>query len=549
MNPETATGVDGRPLSKRGERTRRRLLEAAESVFADLGYHDASIVKITEAAGVGQGTFYLYFASKKEVFDELVVDLNHRVRQAMAEGASQGTTRAEVERLGFAAYFRFTAEHPALYRIIRQAEFVSPETLQLHYERLTSGYVAGLRQAMADGEIEDGDPELLAWALMGIGELVGMRWILWAGPRRAAARRPRGARPDRRPHPRLPEREHDDAGRAHGDSPLPPGALDDRGGGRRGERDPGGRRRLEVRPPREAHRRRRRARLDLAVAAGARLLDEHAIDPASIGALVYYGSTWKDYPVWQAAPWIAHRLGCGNAYAIEYDNVSMGTPVALRFGRALLTAEPELGSVLLVAACRESYLLDYENERSRFMFNFGDGAVAGLLTADADRNLLLGCHAITDGSFSLQVKVPAGGSVEPASHDTVDGRRHFLDVADPAGMKGGLDEVSLSNFVAAAEGALARTGATPADVSYLCGIHMKRSMHEAIAAALGVPLERAAYLDDTGHMSGVDPLLALDRAVRAGDVADGDLVLLLAAGTGYTWAASTVRWGPAGSTP
>jgi AcrR family transcriptional regulator len=178
---ETATSVDGRPLSKRGERTRRKLLEAAEAVFAELGYHDASIVKITEAAGVGQGTFYLYFASKKDVFDELVVDLNHRVRQAMTEAASQGATRVEMERLGFAAFFRFTAEHPALYRIIRQAEFVSPETLQLHYERLTSGYVAGLREAMEAGEIAEGDPELLAWALMGIGELVGMRWILWAG--------------------------------------------------------------------------------------------------------------------------------------------------------------------------------------------------------------------------------------------------------------------------------------------------------------------------------------------------------------------------------
>jgi AcrR family transcriptional regulator len=177
----TVSSADGRPLSKRGERTRRRLLEAAEAVFADLGYHDASIVKITEAAGVGQGTFYLYFASKKDVFDELVVDLNHRVRQAMTEAASQGTTRAEMERLGFAGYFRFVAEHPALYRIIRQAEFVSPEMLHLHYERLTSGYVAGLRQAMEAGEIADGDPELLAWALMGIGELVGMRWILWNG--------------------------------------------------------------------------------------------------------------------------------------------------------------------------------------------------------------------------------------------------------------------------------------------------------------------------------------------------------------------------------
>jgi 3-oxoacyl-[acyl-carrier-protein] synthase-3 len=77
-------------------------------------------------------------------------------------------------------------------------------------------------------------------------------------------------------------------------------------------------------------------------------------------------------------------------------------------------------------------------------------------------------------------------------------------------------------------------------VSYLCGIHMKRSMHDAIVDALGSP--RAAYLDDTGHMSGVDSLLALDRASRAGELAEGDLVLLLAAGTGYTWAASVVRW-------
>jgi 3-oxoacyl-[acyl-carrier-protein] synthase-3 len=69
---------------------------------------------------------------------------------------------------------------------------------------------------------------------------------------------------------------------------------------------------------------------------------------------------------------------------------------------------------------------------------------------------------------------------------------------------------------------------------------MKRSMHDAIVRQLGSP--RAAYLDDTGHMSGVDPLLALDRADRAGEVSEGDLVLLLAAGTGYTWAASVIRW-------
>jgi AcrR family transcriptional regulator len=173
------TGVDGRALSARGTRTRQRLLEAAEAVFSEHGYHDASVVKITEAAGVGQGTFYLYFASKQEIFDELVRDLNRRVRHAMKEASSRGKTRLDAELLGFRAYFRFTAEHPALYRIIRQAEFVSPEMLRYHYDRLSSGYVEALREASGRGEIAELDPEVAAWALMGMGELIGMRWILW----------------------------------------------------------------------------------------------------------------------------------------------------------------------------------------------------------------------------------------------------------------------------------------------------------------------------------------------------------------------------------
>ena len=278
---------------------------------------------------------------------------------------------------------------------------------------------------------------------------------------------------------------------------------------------------------------------DLSVRAGEALLAEAGVDPGEVDVLMYFGSIWKDWSVWQAAPWIAHRLGLERAYAVEYDNVSCGAPVALRLAKDMLVAEDDVRTVLVVAACRESYLLDYGNERSRFMFNFGDGAVAALLAKDADRNLLLGSHGITDGSLSLQVKVPSGGSVSP------NGGYRFLDVADPAAMKARLDDVTLSNFRAAAEGALARSGATLADVSYLCGIHMKRSAHDGLVATLGLDPSRAAYLDDTGHMSGVDPLLALDRAVRVGEVGEGDLVLLLAAGTGYTWAASVVRWGAA----
>jgi 3-oxoacyl-[acyl-carrier-protein] synthase-3 len=279
---------------------------------------------------------------------------------------------------------------------------------------------------------------------------------------------------------------------------------------------------------------------DLSVKAAERLLEESGTDPASVDAVVYFGSTWKDFGVWQASPWIAHRLGCTNAFALELDYVSCGSPVALRVCRDMLVAEPELRTVLAVAAARESYLIDYANERSRFMFNFGDGAVAALLAKDAPANEVLGSAMITDGSLSLHVMVPEGGSVD----GRVDGRR-FLDVADPSGMKERLDAISLPNFVRVAEQALRRSGAGLGDLSYLCVVHMKRSMHDAIVSALDLDPARTSYLDDTGHMSGVDPLLALDRAARAGELADGDLVLFLAAGTGYTWAATVARWGPA----
>ncbi len=174
------SSATGRPLTKRGEATRRRILEAAEAVFAELGYHEASIVKITERAGVALGTFYLYFDSKQTVFEALVLDLNSRVRHSMTEAMRGTRDRIEAERRGFEGFFRFTAEHPALYRVVREAEFVSPRMMHLHYERIVEGYIAGLRSAQIEGDVDTAlDPEVTAWALMGIGELIGMRYLLW----------------------------------------------------------------------------------------------------------------------------------------------------------------------------------------------------------------------------------------------------------------------------------------------------------------------------------------------------------------------------------
>ena len=284
---------------------------------------------------------------------------------------------------------------------------------------------------------------------------------------------------------------------------------------------------------------------DMSVVVGRDALADAAVDPAEVDAVIYFGSTWKDHAVWQASPAIAHRLGCTRAFALELDYTSCGAPVALRMARDLLRAEPDLRTVLLTGASRESHLLDYTDHDSRFTFTFGDGAAAAVLVAEHPANAVLGCAMRTEGALSHHVKVPAGGSREPASVGTVTAGRHHLTVEDLPGMRAGLEATSLEAFTAVAQQACADGGVDLADVAHLCGIHLKPSMHTAICLALGLDPADSTYLEDTGHMSGIDPLFGLDRARRSGRLADGDVVLLLAAGTGYTWAATTLRWGSA----
>ncbi len=283
---------------------------------------------------------------------------------------------------------------------------------------------------------------------------------------------------------------------------------------------------------------------DLAHEAARRLLADLSVDPGEIDAVVYFGSTWKNYAVWQASPRIAHELGCHRAFALELDYTSCGSPVALRVAKALAVSDPRVRRVLLVGASCESRLVDYANERARFMFNFGDGAVAALLVRDHPANQILQSSMITDGSLSLHVRVPAGGSARPASVATVAHREHMLDVSDLDGMRRRLGEVSLDNFLEVAQSAVEQSGLRMRDVDFVCPIHMKRSMQDTLLDKLGLDEGRTVYLDDTGHMSGVDNLLALERLQRSGRLSDGDVVLLLAAGIGYTWAATALRWGP-----
>lgn len=173
------SGESLEPVTARGQRTRQRILDAGEKVFGERGYEAASIVDITREAGVAQGTFYLYFNGKKAVFVELVGELGATLRRTLASAVEGLHDRIEVERAGLVAFLRFVQEHKNLYRIIRQAEFVDEALYRDYYRKLAEGYRDGLARAMKAGEIRKLDPEAVAFALMGIFDFLGMRWVLW----------------------------------------------------------------------------------------------------------------------------------------------------------------------------------------------------------------------------------------------------------------------------------------------------------------------------------------------------------------------------------
>ncbi|HEX7736622.1 MAG TPA: TetR/AcrR family transcriptional regulator [Ktedonobacteraceae bacterium] len=167
------------PVTARGEATRRKILDTAEEVFGEMGYYEASISEITRRAGVAQGTYYIYFHSKREIFAELVEDIGERLRAEMRAAIAGASNRVEIERRGFQAFFQFVARHRRIYSIVLEAERVAPEAFYAYYRKISQGYVRGLQEAMDDGSVRQLDPEAVAYTLMGIGHFIAMRWLIW----------------------------------------------------------------------------------------------------------------------------------------------------------------------------------------------------------------------------------------------------------------------------------------------------------------------------------------------------------------------------------
>src|SRR5436853_1803134 len=110
------------PRTPRGERTLRKILDAAREEFGQRGFSDSSIVGITQRAGVALGTFYTYFDSKEELFQALVRDMSAQVAATAAPAFLGAPNALDAARDGLELFLRFAREHRHIYRIIDEAE-------------------------------------------------------------------------------------------------------------------------------------------------------------------------------------------------------------------------------------------------------------------------------------------------------------------------------------------------------------------------------------------------------------------------------------------
>lgn len=280
----------------------------------------------------------------------------------------------------------------------------------------------------------------------------------------------------------------------------------------------------------------------MASQAAQRAIAMATISPTEIDLVISHGSEHKDHLVWNAAAKIQGNVGAVNAYAFEMYALCAGAPIAMNMAKSMMLATPNHEVVLLAAGSRENDLINLQNSRSRFMFNFGAGGGAMVLKRGATKNRIIGASAFTDSTLSESVILTqdAVAEGENAVVGEVSGR---LDVTDTTYMGQRLGETSLDNFVKVIQESVEFGGKTLSDIKFLGITHMKRSFYLQILEAVGLTAEQSVYLEDYGHIQSVDQVLALELGLQQGKINEGDVIVLAGAGTGYTWSAVAIQWG------
>jgi len=273
---------------------------------------------------------------------------------------------------------------------------------------------------------------------------------------------------------------------------------------------------------------------DLAGEAAERALEAAGVSPSEIDLIVVATIT-PDMSFPSTACLVQDKMGAKKAAAFDISAACSGFIYGLSVVDQFIR-NGTYDTVLLIGAETLSKITDWTDRNTCVLL--GDGAGAVILRPTEEDKGILSFYLGADGSAGDLLKLPAGGSRQPPTHETIDKRLHYVK------MRGNeLFKVAVRVLVRAAEEALSRCNLSNEEVSLLIPHQANIRIMQAAAEKEGIPLSKVYInVDKYGNTSSASIAIALDEAVQEGRIKEGDIVVLDAFGGGLTWGACVIKW-------
>jgi len=274
---------------------------------------------------------------------------------------------------------------------------------------------------------------------------------------------------------------------------------------------------------------------DMGVEAARKALAQANLTPADVDLLIV-GTMTPDLPFPSTACLIQNKLGLRPIPAFDVGAACSGFLYILDIGTAMLRQGP-YRNALVIGAEKMSAVLDWQDRTTCVLF--GDGAGAAVLTPSAEKDAgVMGSVLRTDGGDMRLLHMPGGGSACPATHASVDERKHYLKMNGKEVFK-----IAVREMEQVLRDLLAQHHVTAAQIACVVPHQANIRIIEALAQRLELPLDRFVInIDRYGNTSAASIPLALAEAQEAGRLRAGEYVALVAFGAGLTWGATLLKW-------
>jgi 3-oxoacyl-[acyl-carrier-protein] synthase-3 len=273
---------------------------------------------------------------------------------------------------------------------------------------------------------------------------------------------------------------------------------------------------------------------DMAVEAARAALDQRGMDGSDLDLIIVCTVT-PDMLFPSTACLVQNRLGAKGAWGFDLVAACSGFVYGLTTAAHLVMAGSHK-KVLVIGADAMSRIIDYTDRSTCILF--GDSAGAFLIEPGEEGEGFIGFLNEIDGSGGDYLKMPAGGSRMPASHQTVDDRLHFVKQDGAQVFR-----YAVRKMFEVSRDLLDKHGLKPSDVAAFIPHQANRRIITAATERLGVPCERVIInIDRYGNTTAATIPLATRDAVLQGKLKKGDIVLFAAVGAGYTVGANLWRW-------